>query len=50
MRTLRETNRVSRWRGQILDVLGRLWVQLVEREMEDRAAGDGPSDGDGSGM
>ncbi|WVF65858.1 hypothetical protein IAT40_000595 [Kwoniella sp. CBS 6097] len=31
IRTLRPTGRISRWRGQILNVLCRLWVQLYER-------------------
>ncbi|TXT07512.1 hypothetical protein VHUM_03232 [Vanrija humicola] len=30
--TLRGTGRVARWRGQILDVLSRLWVQIRERD------------------
>ncbi|WOO80090.1 uncharacterized protein LOC62_03G003601 [Vanrija pseudolonga] len=32
LRTLRSTGRVARWRGQILDVLSRLWVQIRERD------------------
>ncbi|KAL1411796.1 hypothetical protein Q8F55_002763 [Vanrija albida] len=32
LRTLRGTGRVARWRGQILDILSRLWVQIRERD------------------
>ncbi|OCF75075.1 hypothetical protein I204_03924 [Kwoniella mangroviensis CBS 8886] len=31
MKTLRKTGRIGRWRGQILNILCRLWVQLKER-------------------
>ncbi|WWD16438.1 hypothetical protein CI109_100864 [Kwoniella shandongensis] len=32
MRTVRATERIGRWRGQILNILSRLWVQMKERQ------------------
>lgn len=31
MTSVRGTGRIARWRGQILNVLSRLWIQLQER-------------------
>ncbi|ORY24077.1 hypothetical protein BCR39DRAFT_548038 [Naematelia encephala] len=31
MKTLRGTERIARWRGKILDVLSRLWLNLADR-------------------
>lgn len=47
LRTLRGTHRVARWRGQVLDVLSRLWVQIRERDFGfDGAEAVGKSDED----
>jgi hypothetical protein len=32
MVTVRETGRIARWRGQIIDILCRLWLQLEDLE------------------
>ncbi|OXG45980.1 hypothetical protein J010_05704 [Cryptococcus neoformans] len=32
IRTIRATGRLARWRGQVLDILSRLWVQCQERK------------------
>ncbi|WRT65774.1 uncharacterized protein IL334_002723 [Kwoniella shivajii] len=38
MKTIRETGRIDRWRGEILNILCRLWVQLKERSgLEDES-------------
>ncbi|OCF31630.1 hypothetical protein I317_06121 [Kwoniella heveanensis CBS 569] len=42
--TVRPTCRISRWRGQILNVLSRLWVQLHERGLSSSL--DDVDDGD----
>ncbi|WWC96841.1 hypothetical protein V866_003716 [Kwoniella sp. B9012] len=47
MRTLRKTGRIGRWRGQILNILCRLWVQLKEKrglEDEDDEINDNKDD------
>ncbi|WVW80226.1 hypothetical protein I302_102204 [Kwoniella bestiolae CBS 10118] len=41
MRTVRKTGRIERWRGQILNILCRLWVQLRERTGLDDLEEDG---------
>jgi hypothetical protein len=46
IRTLRDTLRIPRWRGQILDIVARLWVQLHERETEASISGDGETSGE----
>lgn len=43
VRTLGDTGRIARWRGQILDVLSRLWVQLNERGEEEIGGVSGQS-------
>ncbi|ORX35210.1 hypothetical protein BD324DRAFT_603248 [Kockovaella imperatae] len=37
MRTCKETGRIPRWRGQIIDFICRLWVQVQERSGLDEA-------------
>lgn len=34
----RDTGRIPRWRGQILDVLSRLWLNLEDRGVEEPSA------------
>ena len=41
MRTCRSTGRMPRWRGQILDLISRLWVQLEERKGVDDLSSSG---------
>ncbi|WVQ78801.1 hypothetical protein IAT38_000892 [Cryptococcus sp. DSM 104549] len=44
MRTVKPTGRISRWRGQILNVLSRLWVQLKERQgLDDDSLASAPA-------
>lgn len=38
--TLNGTGRISRWRGQILNIGAQLWVHLSEREYEESEAGE----------
>lgn len=41
MRTIRSTERLSRWRGQVLNILSRLWAQCQERKGVEDTEGEG---------